>query len=184
MVDARTVDRRRGAADLEWRRAQVPSSYTPGESALRELLAWRIRHPRHIRDEPPKFISGFSWNPPYPAPIHTTLPMPWKIMGRDILVVADEDAQKRAPLPPAFLWIVDITDETHPVPISTYVFRRARALTLNLKSVAISLRNRFTIIPSTSPGSAAVCAPWIFPTHTVPKKWATTFPSPGKANRR
>jgi hypothetical protein len=47
--------------------------------------------------------------------------MPWKIMDRDILVVADEDAQKRAPLPPAFLWIVDITDETHPVPISTYV---------------------------------------------------------------
>ena len=69
----------------------------------------------------PKFISGFSWNPPYPAPIHTTLPMPWKIMDRDILVVADEDAQKRAPLPPAFLWIVDITDERHPVPISTYV---------------------------------------------------------------
>jgi hypothetical protein len=69
----------------------------------------------------PKFVSGFSWNPPYPAPIHTTLPMPWKIMGRDILVVADEDAQKRAPLPPAFLWIVDITEETHPVPISTYV---------------------------------------------------------------
>jgi hypothetical protein len=69
----------------------------------------------------PKFVSGFNWNPPYPAPIHTTLPMPWKIMDRDILVVADEDAQKRAPLPPAFLWIVDITDETHPVPISTYV---------------------------------------------------------------
>ena len=69
----------------------------------------------------PKLVSGLSWNPPYPAPTHTALPIPWKIMDRDILVVTDEDAQKRAPLPPAFLWIVDITDETHPVPISTYV---------------------------------------------------------------
>ncbi|HTN70643.1 MAG TPA: hypothetical protein VMO00_06095, partial [Methylomirabilota bacterium] len=69
----------------------------------------------------PKFVSGLSWNPPYPAPTHTTLPIPWKLMDRDILVVADEDAQKRAPLPPAFLWIVDITEETHPVPISTHV---------------------------------------------------------------
>lgn len=47
-------------------------------------------------------------------PIHTTLPIPWKLIDRDILVVVDEDASKRTPLPPAILWIVDITDETHP----------------------------------------------------------------------
>ena len=68
----------------------------------------------------PKFVGGYNWSPPYPSPIHTTLPIPWKLMNRDVMVVVDEEAGKRAPLPPAFMWMVDITDETRPVPISTY----------------------------------------------------------------
>jgi hypothetical protein len=68
----------------------------------------------------PKFVGGYNWSPPYPSPIHTTLPIPWKLMNRDVMVVVDEEAGKRAPLPHAFMWMVDITDETRPVPISTY----------------------------------------------------------------
>jgi hypothetical protein len=68
----------------------------------------------------PKFISGYNWSPPYPSPIHTTLPIPWKLMNRDVMVVVDEEEDKRAPSPPAFMWMVDITDETRPVPISTF----------------------------------------------------------------
>ena len=68
----------------------------------------------------PKFIGGLNWSPPYPSPIHTTLPIPWKLMGRDMMVVVDEEAGKRAPAPPAFMWMVDITDEKQPVSVSTY----------------------------------------------------------------
>ena len=62
----------------------------------------------------PKYISGYNWSPTYPSPIHTTLPIPWKLMNRDVMVVSDEEAGKRAPTPSAFMWMVDITDETQP----------------------------------------------------------------------
>ena len=182
MVDARTVDRRRRATELGWRFTQVPSSSTSGNRLHCKLLAWGSRILDISEMSHPKFVSGFNSNPPYPSPIHTTLPIPSKFMDRDILVVADADAQKRAPLPPAFLCIVDITDETHPVPISTTFFRRARARTLNLKSVAISRLNRRTTIHSTSPGSAAVSAPWIF--LTIQSQEVVTIPHPGRVKRQ
>ena len=37
-----------------------------------------------------------------------------------MMVVVDEEAGKRAPSPPAFIWMVDITDETRPVSVATY----------------------------------------------------------------
>ena len=49
--------------------------------------------------------------------------MPFKIENRDIMVVTDEDVMRLEDCPPypaAFLWIVDITDEKHPTPISTF----------------------------------------------------------------
>lgn len=68
----------------------------------------------------PKLVSRLAWSPPYPAPTHTTLPMPGPIMDREFLVITDEEAQKTAPLPYAFMWVVDITEETRPIPISTF----------------------------------------------------------------
>jgi hypothetical protein len=69
----------------------------------------------------PKFVSGLDWSPPYPCPTHTALPIPQSIMGRRVLVVTDEEvADRLAPSPNAFLWTVDVTDERHPVPISTF----------------------------------------------------------------
>ncbi len=75
----------------------------------------------------PKLVSHFDTNPPFPSPTHTALPIPWRLMDRDILVVADEEAQKKRPDPPAFLWLFDITDEEHPVPISTHFLPRVDA---------------------------------------------------------
>ena len=49
-------------------------------------------------------------------------------MNRDVMVVTDEEAGKRAPTPPAFMWMVDITDETRPVPIATYSPAAAAAI--------------------------------------------------------
>ncbi len=69
----------------------------------------------------PKLVSHVDWSPPYPSPTHTTLPMPGRLMDRDIMVVTDEEAQKLSPTPQAFLWVVDITEETRPTPISTFL---------------------------------------------------------------
>jgi hypothetical protein len=69
----------------------------------------------------PSFVSGLDWSPPYPCPTHTVLPIPYEIMGRKVAVVTDEEVSDRlAPSPNAFMWVVDITDEKHPVPISTW----------------------------------------------------------------
>lgn len=111
-----------------------------GETATWEGRAHRCHHPMRKGDRlyvsywhgglvildisemsQPKMISRLDWSPPYPAPTHTTLPIPWKIMGRDILVVTDEEAQKLQPKPQAFFWVVDITEESRPIPISTFM---------------------------------------------------------------
>jgi hypothetical protein len=41
-------------------------------------------------------------------------------MGRRVLVVSDEDVRRLTPSSPSFLWLVDITDETRPVPFASF----------------------------------------------------------------
>ena len=68
----------------------------------------------------PKQVSSMNWSPPFPWPTHTCLPIPFAVRGRKIMIVADEDASVLYPAPGSFLWIVDITDETRPVPFASY----------------------------------------------------------------
>ncbi len=71
----------------------------------------------------PKFISGLDWSPPFPWPTHTALRIPFKISNRDFMLVTDEDVfrmEHYPKYPASFLWMVDITDEKHPTPVSTY----------------------------------------------------------------
>jgi len=68
----------------------------------------------------PKFVSGADWSPPFSSPTHTMLRVPLQIEGRTLAIVADEDAQKLEPSPPAFMWIVDISVETNPVPFASF----------------------------------------------------------------
>ncbi|HXH82741.1 MAG TPA: hypothetical protein VNN07_07405 [Candidatus Tectomicrobia bacterium] len=68
----------------------------------------------------PRVVSGLDWSPPFITPTHTALPVPFPIRGRNILLVADEDVAKLRPGPPSFLWLVDITDETRPVPFASF----------------------------------------------------------------
>ncbi len=68
----------------------------------------------------PKLISHINSSPSFPHPTHTCLPIPQDLKGRRIMVVADEDVAKLRPAPPSFAWIYDITDETNPLPISTF----------------------------------------------------------------
>jgi hypothetical protein len=71
----------------------------------------------------PKYVSGIDWSPPFPWPSHTCLRIPFKIKGRDFMVVTDEDVFRQEDYhayPASFMWLVDITDEKHPMPISTF----------------------------------------------------------------
>jgi hypothetical protein len=70
----------------------------------------------------PKTVSMLDWSPPYPCPTHTTLPLAHKIMDRDFMIVTDEEVgDKLTPTPNAFLWVVDITEETRPTPVATFM---------------------------------------------------------------
>ena len=68
----------------------------------------------------PKRICGLGWSPPFACPTHTALPLPFEIHGRRYLVVADEDVQRAETEVPAFMWMVDITDERRPVQVGSF----------------------------------------------------------------
>jgi hypothetical protein len=68
----------------------------------------------------PRFVSGLDWSPPFPWPTHTALPIPFPVRGRRLLLVADEDVARDGDGLPSFLWIVDITDEAHPMPFASF----------------------------------------------------------------
>jgi hypothetical protein len=72
----------------------------------------------------PKMVSGLDWSPPFPWPTHSAVPIEQTIAGRRYMLVADEDVlpmdEEMAPEMSAFIWMVDITDETHPTPIGTF----------------------------------------------------------------
>ena len=48
----------------------------------------------------PKHVAGVNTSPAFPHPTHTCLPFPYKLKGRHIMVVADEDVAKLWPSPP------------------------------------------------------------------------------------
>lgn len=69
----------------------------------------------------PRTVGAAAWNPPYTCPTHTFLPLPHAIRGRRFAVVTDEDVTDDVlEDPPAFMWVLDITNEARPVPVATY----------------------------------------------------------------
>ena len=89
-----------------------PSRFvTPGRGAFRRPVPGPATPP--CRPPPP--------HPPRLLPVPgAALPVPFLVRGRKMMIVADEDVTREEDAPPSFLWIVDITDEKHPVPIGTY----------------------------------------------------------------
>ena len=117
-----------------------------GETPTWEKTAHRCHHPLrmgnrlytsywlggfHILDiddmAKPKRVSGLDWSPPFPCPTHTALPIPFAIAGRRYVLVNDEDVFRGDTDTPAFAWMVDITDETRPVPVSSFQVESVRA---------------------------------------------------------
>jgi hypothetical protein len=66
----------------------------------------------------PKSVSLVDYHDGGGAPTHTALPVGHKIMGRNWLIVADEEMGGGNP--PAFMRLYDITDERKPLPVSTF----------------------------------------------------------------
>ena len=55
------------------------------------------------------------------------LPIPFPIGGRRYVLVNDEDVMRKPDQTPAFLWMVDVTDEARPVPVSSFQVESVRA---------------------------------------------------------
>ncbi len=69
----------------------------------------------------PSRLGSTAWFPPYPSPCHTFLPLPHAIRDRRFAIVTDEDVTDDVlEDPPAFMWVLDITNERLPVPVATY----------------------------------------------------------------
>jgi hypothetical protein len=127
------------------RPAEVGRWWTPGQwTAGGEKATWakdahRCHHPLRLGNRlytsywlagfvildiedmgKPKLVSHLDWSPPFACPTHTALPLPFDIRGRRYLVVADEDVVRAETEVPAFMWMVDITDEKHPAPVGSF----------------------------------------------------------------
>ncbi len=68
----------------------------------------------------PKMVSGLNWNAQFGCPTHTALPLPYELNGRRVMLVADEDVHRPESAVPAFIWLVDITHEAHPMPFASF----------------------------------------------------------------
>jgi hypothetical protein len=63
----------------------------------------------------PRMLSRWDYHPPYPGFTHTLLPL----FERGLMVVSDEAIADGGKDWPKLVWIVDIREETNPVPLST-----------------------------------------------------------------
>jgi hypothetical protein len=63
----------------------------------------------------PRLVSRWDYHPPFPGFTHTVLPL----FSRGLMIVSDEATRNGGEDWPKLLWVVDVRDETNPVPIAT-----------------------------------------------------------------
>jgi hypothetical protein len=112
-----------GGEEYPWANWTTPRCHHPLRMGDRLYVSY-WHHGFYILDiadmSRPKVVSHGNTSPAFPHPTHTCLPMPEPLRGRKVMVVADEDVAKLWPAAPSFTWIYDITQETCPIPISTF----------------------------------------------------------------
>lgn len=69
-----------------------------------------------------KLVGHVRWSPPFVGSSHTA----WPVGDRPYLVVTDEARARQKYWDSQFMWIVDIRDETNPLPVSTFIPDRER----------------------------------------------------------
>jgi len=136
----RILDLRNPAKPTEIGRWWIPGQWTAGG----EIPTWKgnahkVHHPLRFGNRlyagcwfgglvildiedmtKPKLVSSISWSPPFHCPTHTALPVPFPVRGRRLMIASDEDVGRTDEKSPAFLWMVDITDEKHPMPFASF----------------------------------------------------------------
>jgi len=65
-------------------------------------------------------VGSFSYQPPFPEPTHTVLPVSAPIGGRRIAVAIDEEHDTPVGQPHAFMWVLDVTDLRSIRAVSTF----------------------------------------------------------------
>jgi hypothetical protein len=72
----------------------------------------------------PRMVCNLDWSPPFGWPTHSLVPIDVPIAGHRWMLVADEHVQPLdpdlSPELPAMVWMVNITDETRPIPVSCF----------------------------------------------------------------
>ena len=76
----------------------------------------------------PKTVGGYNYHPPFPEPSHTFMRVPFKVAGRDVALVVDEehqhvdtkDGERHTGLPHAALWVFDVADFGNIKPLSCF----------------------------------------------------------------
>ena len=82
------------------------------QAGLRVIDVADIRHPRTI--------GAYDYHPPFPEPTHTVLRVPFKVGGRDVAVVFDEEHDHVPGRLHAGMWVFDVTDVGNIKPLSMF----------------------------------------------------------------
>ncbi len=68
----------------------------------------------------PRTVGAYDYHPPFPEPTHTVLPVPFKVGGRDVAVVFDEEHDHVPGRLHAGMWLFDVTDVADIRPLSMF----------------------------------------------------------------
>jgi hypothetical protein len=68
----------------------------------------------------PRTIGAYDYHPPFPEPTHTVLRVPFKLGGRDVAVVFDEEHDHVPGRLHAGMWLFDVSDLANIRPISIF----------------------------------------------------------------
>ena len=63
-----------------------------------------------------KLVGHVNWSPPFVGGTHTA----WPLGDRPYLIVTDEGRARQKYWDSQFMWVVDIREETNPIPVSTF----------------------------------------------------------------
>ena len=68
----------------------------------------------------PTTVGAYDYHPPFPEPTHTVLKVPFKVQGREVAVVFDEEHDHIPGRLHAGMWLFDVTDEKNIKPMSIF----------------------------------------------------------------
>ncbi|HSN41069.1 MAG TPA: hypothetical protein VLT92_12835 [Burkholderiales bacterium] len=68
----------------------------------------------------PRTVGAYNYHPLYLEPTHTVFKVPFKVGGREVALVTDEEHEHHRGQPHACMWVFDVTDLNHIHPIGQF----------------------------------------------------------------